>query len=340
MNAFAHLSQRLLWAIIVVLGVGSIAFVMERKLPGDPMRMVLGPQAHPSDVARARKNYGLDEPIYTQYRLFWERIAHLTKKPPDKNDPEHASCSNPFGELHVDLGVSYRYRKPVTTLIADKAPQSIVLALAALLLQLVLGVGAGVFAARHRDSWMDQLAIGVSVVGVSAPTFVIGLALQYLLAHKLGWLPHDGFGETTSEKLRSLVLPALTLGIFGAALYARLTKNEVSHALSEDYTRTARAKGASEGRVVVVHALRNAIIPLVTLMALDLGALVGGAIVTEKLFRWPGMGALAVDAMVNRDGPVIFGTVLFSAFAIVVASVLVDVLTALLDPRIRRRSDG
>lgn len=339
MNVLGHMGKRLLWAVIVVFGVGSIAFVIERRLPGDPMRMVLGPQAHPSDVDRARSIYGLDQPVYVQYRLFWERIAHLTKKPPDKRDPEHASCHNPIGELHVDLGVSYRYRKPVTELIVDKAPRSLALALAALCLQLLLGVGAGVIAARHRGSWLDQLAIGASVVGVSAPTFVIGLALQYLLAHKLGWLPHDGYGETTVEQLKSLVLPALTLGIFGAALYARLTKNEVSHALAEDYTRTARAKGASEGRVVVVHALRNAIIPLATLMALDLGALVGGAIVTEKLFRWPGMGALAVDAMVNRDGPVIFGTVLFSAFAIIVASVLVDVLTALLDPRIRRRAE-
>jgi peptide/nickel transport system permease protein len=331
------MSKRLLWALIIVIGVGSIAFVMERKLPGDPVRLIVGPQAHESDVQRARKLYGLDESTATQYVRFWERIAHLSRKPAgDPSAPEHTSCANPVGELHIDLGVSYRNRKPVTQLIADKAPRSFELAIAALLLQLLLGVGIGVFSASKRGTWMDQLAIGASLIGVSAPTFVIGVALQYVLAHKLGWLPHDGYGATSAEQLRSMILPALTLGLFGAALYARLTRDEVTQALAQDYVRTARAKGASESRIVTRHALRNALIPLATLMALDLGSLVGGAIVTEKLFRWPGMGALAVDAMVNRDGPVIFGTVLFSAFAIVVASVLVDVLTVALDPRIRR----
>ena len=336
MSLVEHMARRFLWAALVIAGVGSIAFVVERTLPGDPVRMILGPQAHDDDIAQARKQYGLDEPLLTQYVLYWERIAHLSAKRADKSVPAHASCANPFGQLHIDLGVSYYYRKPVTQLIVDKAPRSFELALAAMLLQLLLGVGAGLVAATRRGTWLDQLSIGVSLIGVSAPTFVIGLALQYVLAHKLGWLPHDGYGSTTAEQLRSMVLPATTLGLFGAALYARLTRDEVGHALSQDYARTVRAKGASETRVVVRHALRNAIIPIATLMVLDLGALVGGAIVTEKLFRWPGMGSLAVDAMVNRDGPVIFGTVLFSAFAIVVASVLVDVVTAVFDPRLRR----
>ncbi len=336
MRLLEHVARRLVWAAIVVLGVGSVAFVIERQLPGDPMRVLLGPQAHPSDVRRARKLYGLDQPMYTQYRLYWERIAHVTKTPARGGHPDHQSCKNLFGELHVDLGVSYRYRKPVTDLIVDKAPRSLELALAAMLVQLLLGLGAGVFAATRRGTVADQLAVGVSLIGISAPTFVIGLGLQYVLAHRLGWLPHDGYGATTAEQLRSLVLPALTLGFFGAALYARLSRAEVSAALAEDYARTARAKGASEARIVFLHAGRNAIIPLTTLIVLDLGSLVGGAIVTEKLFRWPGMGSMAVDAMVHRDGPVIFGTVLFSAAAIVAASVLVDVLTAALDPRIGR----
>lgn len=337
MSVLERVAQRMMWAVVVVIGVGSIAFVVERTLPGDPVRIIVGAQAHDSDIQRARKVYGLDQPLWTQYRLYWEQLAHLSRKPAgNKADPVHASCANPIGELHIDLGVSYTYRKPVTQLIVDKAPRSFELALAALLLQLLFGVGTGLFAATRRGSFADQLAIGASLIGVSAPTFVIGLALQYVLAHKLGWLPHDGYGDTPEEQLRSLVLPAVTLGLFGAALYARLTRDEVGQALTHDFARTARAKGASESRVVFVHALRNALIPLATLMALDLGALVGGAIVTEKLFRWPGMGSLAVTAMVNRDGPVIFGTVLFSALAIVLASVLVDVLTALLDPRVRK----
>ncbi|RLB59299.1 MAG: ABC transporter permease [Deltaproteobacteria bacterium] len=307
---------------------------MARKLPGDPTRMVLGPQARPADVKRAREIYGLDASVWTQYAKFWSRLIHIHG---DADRPDdHVTCANPIGPLHIDLGFSHRYRKPVVELIAKKAPRTFELAIAALLLQALIGLGAGITAAYRRGSWWDQLSIGATLIGVSAPTFVLGLTLQYVLAYKLGWLPLDGYGTTPSEHLRSLVLPALTLGLFGAALYARLSRDELAQTLSEDYIRTARAKGASPARVLVVHGLRNALVPLTTLLVLDLGTLIGGAIVTEKLFRWPGMGAMAVDAMVNRDGPVIFGTVLFSALAIVVASILVDVLTVALDPRLRR----
>ena len=332
--ALRYLLRRLGWALIVIIGVGTVAFVMARKLPGDPTRMVLGPQARPADVKRAREIYGLDASVWTQYAKFWSRLIHIHG---DADRPDdHVTCANPIGPLHIDLGFSHRYRKPVVELIAKKAPRTFELAIAALLLQALIGLGAGITAAYRRGSWWDQLSIGATLIGVSAPTFVLGLTLQYVLAYKLGWLPLDGYGTTPSEHLRSLVLPALTLGLFGAALYARLSRDELAQTLSEDYIRTARAKGASPARVLVVHGLRNALVPLTTLLVLDLGTLIGGAIVTEKLFRWPGMGAMAVDAMVNRDGPVIFGTVLFSALAIVVASILVDVLTVALDPRLRR----
>ena len=332
--ALRHLMRRLGWALIVVIGVGTIAFVMARKLPGDPTRMVLGPQARPADVQRARKSYGLDAPVWTQYAKFWSRLIHIH----GDADPEgeHVSCANPVGRLHIDLGFSYRYRKPVVELIAKKAPRTFELAIAALLMQILIGIGAGIAAAHRRGSLWDQLSIGATLIGVSAPTVVLGLMLQYVLAPNLGWLPLDGYGTTPSEQLRSLVLPALTLGLYGAALYARLSRDELAQALSEDYIRTARAKGASPARVLVVHGLRNALLPITTLLVLDLGTLIGGAIVTEKLFRWPGMGAMAVDAMVNRDGPVIFGTVLFSALAIILASLMIDVLAVALDPRLRR----
>ncbi|MBW2456328.1 MAG: ABC transporter permease [Deltaproteobacteria bacterium] len=332
--ALHYLMRRLGWAVVVVIGVGTVAFVMARPLPGDPTRMVLGPQARPADVERARKIYGLDQPVWTQYAKFWSRLVHLHAG--DDPDKSHVTCGNPVGSLHIDLGFSYRYRQPVVKLIAKKAPRTFELALAALLLQALIGLGAGIAAAYRRGSLYDQLAIGATLIGVSAPTFVLGLLLQYVLAHKLGWLPLDGYGQTPAEQLRSLVLPALTLGLFGAALYARLSRDEVAQTLREDYIRTARAKGASPARVLVVHGLRNALLPIVTLLVLDLGTLIGGAIVTEKLFRWPGLGAMAVDAMVHRDGPVIFGTVLFSAMAIVVATLLIDVLAVTLDPRLRR----
>lgn len=328
-----HAGRRLGWAAVVVFGVVTLAFVMARQLPGDPVRMIVGPQARPADIVRARAIYALDEPAIVQYGRFWQRLFHYRRAgaPPD----EHRTCAG-AGRWHVDLGFSHRYRKPVVSLIADKAPRSIELAVAALAIQVLLGFGVGIFAARRRGTALDQLATGSTLVTVSAPIFALGLVLQYLFAHRLGWLPHDGYGETPGEQLASLVLPALTMGLFGAALYARLSRDEISGTLEADYVRAARAKGAGESRVVVVHALRNALVPLATLMVLDLGALIGGAIVTEKLFRWPGMGAMAVDAMIHRDGPVIFGTVLFSAIAIVAASLLVDLVTVALDPRLRR----
>jgi len=325
--------RRLAWALVVVLGVGTVAFFVARKLPGDPVRMLVGPQASSKDIARARRIYGLDRPLLVQYGRFWQRLIHLR----EQGGQQHASCAA-VGPVHIDLGFSYRYRKPVVKLLAAKAPRSFELALAAMLIQVLLGLGIGVLAAKKRGTWWDNASIGGILIGVSAPTFVLGLALQYVLAHKLGWLPFDGYGSTASEQLRSMILPALTLGIYGAALYARLTRDELSQALSADYIRTARAKGASETRVLIVHALRNALLPIGTIMVLDFGALVGGAIVTEKLFRWPGMGSMAVDAMINRDGPVIFGTVLFSAAAIVAASLLLDVLYLVIDPRLRRQS--
>ncbi|HZO13211.1 MAG TPA: ABC transporter permease [Polyangiaceae bacterium] len=334
--------RRLMWALIVVIGVGTLSFVMARMLPGDPARMLLGPQAAAADVENARRIYALDQPIWIQYARFWQRLVHLgpvaerSAEATRSGSDDHKTCGKLAGRLHVDLGFSYLYRKPVYELVLKKAPVSLELALAAVVLQIVFGLGLGILAARTRGSAWDQLAIGATLVGVSAPTFALGLLLQYLLAHKLGWLPLDGYGRTSAEQLKSLILPALTLGIFGAALYARLTRDEVAHALAQDYVRTARAKGSHEARVLFRHALRPALVPIATLMVLDLGALIGGAVVTEKLFRWPGMGSMAVDAMVNRDGPVIFGTVLFSALAIVIASVLVDLLTVMLDPRLRR----
>jgi peptide/nickel transport system permease protein len=327
--------RRLGWALVVVVGVVTVSFFLARVLPGDPVRMLLGPQARPADVARARRIYALDRPAHQQYLRFWGRLVHRAAA--DAPRDEHRSCAVPTPGWHLDLGYSYRYRKPVATLIADKAPASAKLALAALLLQTLFGLGLGMLSSYRRGSTWDQLSIGITLLGVAAPTFLLGLMLQYLLAYRLGWLPLGGYGAGAGEQLRSVVLPALTLGIYGTALYARLSRDELSRALGSDYVRTARAKGARELRVVVVHALRNALVPIFTLMVLDLGALVGGAIVTEKVFRWPGMGSMAVDAMVNRDGPVIVGTVLFSAVAIVVATLLLDLSYVLLDPRMRRR---
>jgi peptide/nickel transport system permease protein len=177
--------------------------------------------------------------------------------------------------------------------------------------------------------------VAITLLGVSAPTFLIGVGLQYLFAFKLHLLPFDGYGQTWLERAAAAVLPALTLGLFGASYYTRLVRDEVISQNGQDYARTALAKGASRLRVLVVHVLRNTLLPLVTVIGLDLGTLVGGAIVTEKLFRWPGLGRLSVDAVVERDGPVILGTVIVASTSIIVANLLVDASYALLDPRSR-----
>ncbi len=188
-------------------------------------------------------------------------------------------------------------------------------------------------AAARRGTVWDEGAIGLALVGISAPTFLLGLMLQYIFAYRLGVLPFDGDGSTPAEHLQALVLPAATLGVFGSALYARLVRDELSGILGQDYVRTARAKGASPLRVLLVHGLRNALV--VTIAALELGALLGGAIVTEKVFRWPGVGQLAVEALLNRDAPVIFGTVLFTSAAVVTATLVLDLVYVVLDPRLR-----
>lgn len=334
--AFGFLLRRLGWALVLIAGITTLAFVVSQLLPGDPARMTLGPQASAADVAQARAIYGLDQPLPVQYGRYLGRLIHSGPAIIDpKKDREHRSCGSLVFGVHLDLGFSFFYRKPVVDLLIAKIPRSLELASAALLLQLLFGVGLGAFAAsRRRTSW-DDAATGLTLLGVSAPTFLSGLLLQYVFAYKLGLLPYDGYGTTTADHLRSLVLPALTLGLFGSAIYARLTRDELGSLLDQDFVRAARGRGASSLRVLVVHALRNALLPLATLAALDFGTLVGGAVVTERVFRWPGLGQMAVDAVLNRDGPVIFGTVLFASTAVIASTLVLDLLLVALDPRLR-----
>lgn len=328
------LARRFVWALGLLLGVTSLSFFVVQVLPGDPARMRLGPQAAAADVTRARAIYGLDRPVSVQFVTYWAHLVHRGP-PPTPKDKEHRSCAALGAGVHLDLGYSFYYRKPVVALLVAKIPRSLELALAALMVQLALGVSLGIAAAAKRGTAWDDAAMSASLLGASAPTFLLGLMLQYVFAYKLGLLPFDGYGASGVDHLRALVLPALTLGLFGSALYARLTREEVASALGQDFARAARARGASGARVLVVHALRNALGPLTTMAALDLGTMVSGAVVTERIFRWPGVGQLAVDAVLNRDGPVIFGTVLFSAAAVVVATCTLDVVDVLLEPRLR-----
>ena len=338
-----RLGWRLAWSVGVIWAVVSIAFAVNVLLPGDPAQMVAGPQARPADVARIREQLGLDRPPAVQYVRFWTRLVHVG---PSAADPAHTTCAIVLpllvrrSALHVDFGKSFQMRQPVVDVIAIRMPRTLLLAVAGVVLQLLLGVSTGVLAALRRGTWVDRLTVSVSLLGISAPTFLIALLLQVILARELRWLPLDGFGATLGDHVRCLVLPALTLGFYGAAYYTRLVRDEMRVLLEADWVRTARAKGLAPGRVTTMHALRNALVPLVTAVGLDFGALMGGAIVTETVFRWPGLGELSVKAMLDRDGPVIMACVIVTSIAIVATNVVVDLVYGLLDPRVRDARGG
>jgi peptide/nickel transport system permease protein len=326
--------------VFVVWAVVSIAFVVNNLLPGDPARMVAGAQARPADVAKIRAQLGLDQPPLVQYARFWRRLVHVGPRAVDpKADPAHATCGAivPLGSsaVHLDFGKSFQKRAAVVDLVATRVPRTLALAAAGMLVQLLLGLGTGVLAAARRGSRLDRFLVGTTLLGISAPTFLIALGLQYVFARWLGWLPLDGFGTTPGEHARCIVLPALTLGVYGAAYYTRLVRDEMAVILQQDWVRTARAKGSPGWRVVLVHGLRNALVPVVTAVGLDFGALVGGAVVTETVFRWPGLGELSVRALLDRDGPVILACVVVTSVAIVGANLVVDALYGRLDPRVR-----
>jgi peptide/nickel transport system permease protein len=298
-------------SVAVVWLVLTVTFLVSHTLPSDPARAMAGPQARPADVARIRAQLGFDRPLIVQYAHYFRQLAR------------------------GDLGMSYQRRKPVTKILAERIPRTAMLAIAAILVQVGAGAAIGVMAALHRGRALDHGAVALALVGVSAPTFLTGVVLQYWFAYRMRILPLDGFGSTVAERAACMVLPVLTLGLFGAAYYARFVRDEMINVLSQDFIRAARARGLSPSRVVLVHALRNAILPLVTIMAMDLGALMGGAVVTEKVFRWPGMGALSVDAVLARDVPVVMGVVLVTSLSVVVANFLADLAYGLLDPRLR-----
>jgi peptide/nickel transport system permease protein len=334
-------ARRLGWSLAVVWAVVSIAFAVNVLLPGDAALMVAGPQARPADVVRIREQLGIDRPPAVQYVRFWRRLVHFG---PRAKEGEHASCAVvlPLGPsaLHLDFGKSFQMRQPVVDVIATRMPRTLLLAVAGVALQLLLGVSTGVLAALRRGTWLDRLTVGTSLLGISAPTFLIAVLLQVTLARELRWLPLDGYGASMAQHARCLVLPALTLGFYGAAYYTRLVRDEVRTLLDADWVRTARAKGLPSWRVIVRHALRNALVPIVTAVGLDFGALMGGAIATETVFRWPGLGELSVKAMLDRDGPVILACVIVTSIAIVATNFVVDLVYGLLDPRIRSDARG
>ncbi|MBA3539084.1 MAG: ABC transporter permease [Deltaproteobacteria bacterium] len=304
-------ARRLGWSLLVIWFVITATFAMTAAIPADPAKAMLGPHATPELLARVRVHYCLDDGVVTQYGCWLERLAH------------------------GDLGESYRSKRPVAAILADRIWPTAQLALAAILLQLLVGVPLGMLAAARRNRWPDHAANVVGLLGQSAPTFFVGTLALYLFAYRFGWFPIGGYGEAGWDRLHHLVLPAATLATVGIAFYARVVRGELVEILAEDYIRTARAKGISEWRVLVRHALRNALGPLVTLIGLDLGVLLGGAVVTEAIFAWPGLGREVLHAILEVDIPLVVGVVLVAAVAIAIANLLVDLVQLVLDPRLR-----
>ena len=329
----ARVLRRIGWSIFTIWAVVTLTFVIFSLLPEDPAQVIAGPQARPADVARIRTQLGLDAPIAVRYWRYMTGLVKIGEPKDKKND----SSSQIIGPVRLDLGMSYLKRTPVTKLLAKALPPTLLLGVMALLVQVGFGALAGVVAAARRHTVFDWGTVAVTLVGISAPTFLTGLALQHLFGRYLRWFPLDGYGETTGAAIYAGVLPALTLGLFGAAYYARLVRDEMIVLMKQDYIRTARAKGQRPLGVLFKHAMRNALMPLVTVIGMNMSIVVGGAIVTEKIFRWPGIGALSVDSIVERDGPVIMGVVILFSTVVVLSNLLVDVSYAALDPRVRAK---
>jgi peptide/nickel transport system permease protein len=302
----AFLISRLTTALIVVFGVITLVFLLIHLVPGDPVEVMLGENAQAADKQALRAALGLDQPLWQQWTHYLGQLAR------------------------GDLGESLSARKPISTILAQRLPATLELALAGLLVAIVIALPLGSIAALRKDTPWDHGAMGFSLLGVSVPNFAMGPLLILIFAVWLQWLPVSG-----REASLSLVLPALTLGTALAAILARMIRSALLEVLNEDYIRTARAKGLRESAVVLKHALRNAALPVITILGLQLGTLLGGAVITETVFAWPGIGQLMVEAIQSRDYPLVQACILIISLAYVSVNTLTDILYAWLDPRIR-----
>lgn len=297
--------RRVLIGIPTLWGVATVVFIMARLLPGDPARVIAGILATPQDVDRIRHNLGLDQPVWVQYIDFMGRL------------------------LRLNLGTSAHTNAPVAVEIGSRLPYTVELAVVALVIAVTAGILAGVVAAIRRNTMLDLVISGLSVFGVSMPVYWLGLMMIILFAIELRVFPAAGADEPTS-----LVMPAITLALFSVGLIARMTRSSMLEVLGQDYVRTARAKGAPLRSIIFRHALRNALLPVITVIGLQFGALLGGAVVTETVFAWPGVGRLLVDSIFFRDYAVVQGLVLMFGSTFVVINLLTDILYAYVDPRI------
>jgi peptide/nickel transport system permease protein len=302
-----YISIRLLYLVPVLWLVVSVVFFLIHLVPGDPIQQMLGEGASSTDLQTARHAYGLDLPLGQQYLRYWK------------------------GVLRLDLGRSLRYDQPVSQVIVQRYPQTLQLTVASLIVALLISIPAGVRSARRRNRWDDRALSFASLLGLSFPNFALGPILILFFSIYLGWLPVSGSGT-----LAHVVLPAITMGGALAAILTRMVRTAMLEELGQDYIRTARAKGLSENAVVYRHALRNALVPVLTVVGLQFGALLAGAIVTETIFSWPGIGRLTIQAIGNRDYYLVQGCILMIGLTYVVVNFMTDFFYSLVNPRIRQ----
>lgn len=302
----AYIARRLVQSALILLGVTVVTFVLLYIIPADPARQIAGRSATPETVANIRAQLGLDQPFHVQYFRYLGGLAQ------------------------GDLGRSYLQRSEVTTLIQSRLPATLLLMAGAIFCELLIGLTMGLLAAVKRGSKVDQGLMVASFAAVSAPQFVVGILLLYVFAVYLGWFPIGGYGT-----FAHLVLPSLTLGVLGAGWYARMMRSSMIDVLRQDFIRTARAKGLGRARVLVGHALPNALLPIVAMIGIDIGLFMSGIVVVESVFGWPGIGQLAWQAIQRIDIPIIMGVTLVSAFAIVIGNLIADLIAPLIDPRIK-----
>jgi len=310
----AYILRRVLATVPVMAIVAVLVFSMLRFTPGDPAAIIAGSSATTQDVIDIRQKLGLDEPVATQFFIWLRHLAG------------------------GDLGESFFFKKPVAELIGDRLEPTLALATSTMILAILIAVPLGVLAAWKRGTWIDRLVMGFSVLGFSVPVFVIGYSLIYVFAIRLNWLPVQGYqpiAQGLGGFLQRLVLPSLSLAVIYVALIARITRTSMLEVLHQDYIRTAKAKGLGNRAVLMHHALRNAAVPIVTVIGIGIALLISGVVITETVFNIPGLGRLTVDAVLKRDYPIVQGLILVFAAVKVVINLLIDISYAFLDPRIR-----
>ena len=303
---FNHIVKRIVISIPVLIGITVILFIMLNVIPGDPVALMMKEHVSPDVIARVNAQMHLDDPAVVRYFRFI------------------------IAAVQGDFGVSYKLNRPVTSLILQAFPNTLILAFAAAVFSWCIGIPAGILSAVRQYSFIDNLFMGFSLLGVSMPVFWSALLMQYVLALKLRWLPVSGF-----YGFKYVIMPAIVLGWSSAGIIARMTRSSLLEVMRNDYIRTARAKGLREIPVIIGHALKNSLLPVVTIMAIQVASLLSGAVITESIFGVPGVGRIAVNAIQSRDMPLLQGSILFACVLVIIGNLVADILYSFLDPRIR-----